>query len=168
MAQDVKRPLVSVIMGSASDWDIMSSATKILEEFDIPYEARVLSAHRTPDVLKEYVKFAEERGVEVFIAGAGMAAALPGVVASCTVLPVLGVPVPSGALNGVDALYSIVQMPPGIPVGCLAIGKAGATNAGLLAVAILSLKRQELRDKLIAYRERQAKKVLEANLPEGS
>ncbi|MCX8064886.1 MAG: 5-(carboxyamino)imidazole ribonucleotide mutase [Candidatus Hydrogenedentes bacterium] len=166
MAESAKNPLVSVIMGSASDWDIMSSAVKVLEEFNIPYEARVLSAHRTPDVLREYVKFAEERGVEVFITGAGMAAALPGVVASCTVLPVLGVPVPSGSLNGVDALYSIVQMPPGIPVGCLAIGKPGATNAGLLAVAILSLKRQELREKLIAYREKQAKKVLEANLPE--
>ena len=167
MTQDVKNPLVSVIMGSASDWDVMSSATKILEEFEIPYEARVLSAHRTPDVLREYVKFAEERGVEVFIAGAGMSAALPGVVASCTVLPVLGVPVPSGALNGVDALYSIVQMPPGIPVGCLAIGKAGATNSALLAVAILALKRPELKEKLLAYREKQAKKVLDTNLPEG-
>ncbi len=168
MVEEIQKPLVSVIMGSASDWDVMSSATKILEDFGISYEVRILSAHRTPDVLKEYVKFAEERGVEVFIAGAGMSAALPGVIASCTVLPVLGVPVPSGALNGVDALYSIVQMPPGIPVGCLAIGKPGATNSALLAVAILALKRPELREKLIAYREKQAKKILEANLPEGS
>lgn len=161
-----RKPLVSVIMGSLSDWDIMSSTTKILKDFDIPYEARVLSAHRTPDVLKEYVKFAEERGVEIFIAGAGMSAALPGVVASCTVLPVLGVPIPSGALNGVDALYSIVQMPPGIPVGCFAIGKAGATNAGLMAIAILSQKYPELKAKLIEYREKQAKKIIETNLPE--
>ncbi len=161
-----KTPLVSVIMGSTSDWDIMSGTIKILKEFDIPYEPRVLSAHRTPDILKEYVKFAEERGVEVFIAGAGMSAALPGVIASVTVMPVLGVPIPSGALNGLDALYSIVQMPPGIPVGCLAVGKPGATNAALMAVSILSGKYPELRNKLIEYREKQAKKILETNLPE--
>lgn len=161
-----KTPQVSVIMGSVSDWDIMSSAVKILKDFDIPYEPRVLSAHRTPDILREYVKYAEERGVEVFIAGAGMAAALPGVIASYTVLPVLGVPIPSGALNGLDALYSIVQMPPGIPVGCLAVGKPGATNAALMAISILSGKYPELRNKLIEYREKQAKKILETNLPE--
>jgi len=166
MTDSGNKPLVSVIMGSASDWDVMSGATKILKDFDIPHEARVLSAHRTPDMLKEYIKFAEERGVEVFITGAGMAAALPGVVASCTVLPVLGVPIPSGALNGLDALYSIVQMPPGIPVSCFAIGKAGATNAGLSAIAILAKKYPELKAKLIEYREKQAKKILETNLPE--
>ncbi|HOV33241.1 MAG TPA: 5-(carboxyamino)imidazole ribonucleotide mutase [Candidatus Hydrogenedens sp.] len=161
-----KTPLVSVIMGSASDWDIMSSAIKILKEFGISHEPRILSAHRTPDILREYVKFAEERGVEVFIAGAGMSAALPGVIASYTVLPVLGVPIPSGVLNGLDSLYSIVQMPPGIPVGCLAVGKPGATNAALMAVSILSGKYHELKNKLIEYREQQAKKILETNLPE--
>jgi len=166
MTNPEKQPLVSVIMGSSSDWDVMSNTTKILKDFDIPYETRVLSAHRTPEELREYVKFAEERGVEVFIAGAGMSAALPGVVASCTVLPVLGVPIPSGALNGLDALYSIVQMPPGIPVGCFAIGKAGATNAGLMAVSILSLKHPELKAKLVEYREKQAKKILDTQLPE--
>ncbi len=166
MSDSVSKPLVSVIMGSASDWDVMSSTIKILKDFDIPHEARVLSAHRTPDMLREYVKFAEERGVELFIAGAGMSAALPGVVASCTLLPVLGVPIPSGALNGLDALYSIVQMPPGIPVACFAVGKAGATNAGLMAVAILSLKHPELKEKLNEYREKQAKKIIETNLPE--
>jgi 5-(carboxyamino)imidazole ribonucleotide mutase len=166
MTNPEKQPLVSVIMGSSSDWDVMSNTTKILKDFDIPYETRVLSAHRTPEELREYVKFAEERGVEVFIAGAGMSAALPGVVASCTVLPVLGVPIPSGALNGLDALYSIVQMPPGIPVGCFAIGKAGATNAGLMAVSILSLKHPELKARLVEYREKQAKKILDTQLPE--
>ncbi len=166
MTNSERKPLVSVIMGSASDWDVMSGATKILKDFNIPHEARVLSAHRTPDMLREYVKFAEERGVEIFITGAGMAAALPGVVASCTILPVLGVPIPSGALNGLDALYSIVQMPPGIPVGCFAVGKAGATNAGLMAVAILSQKYPELKEKLTEYREKQAKKIMETNLPE--
>lgn len=166
MTDSERKPLVSVIIGSASDWDVMSSTTKILKDFDVPHETRVLSAHRTPDMLREYVKFAEERGVEIFIAGAGMAAALPGVVASCTILPVLGVPIPSGALNGLDALYSIVQMPPGIPVGCFAVGKSGATNAGLMAIAILSQKYPELKTKLTEYREKQAKKILETNLPE--
>jgi len=166
MTDSKKTPLVSVIMGSASDWDVMLNVVKILKDFDIPYEARVLSAHRTPEMLKEYVKFAEERGIELFIAGAGMAAALPGVIASCTVLPVLGVPIPSGALNGQDALFSIVQMPPGIPVACFAIGKPGATNSALMAIAILARKYPELKTKLIAYREQQAKKILETNLPD--
>lgn len=166
MADASKNPLVSVLMGSASDYDVMVSTLKVLKDFDIPHECRVLSAHRTPTELREYVKFAEERGVEIFIAGAGMSAALPGVVASCTTLPVLGVPIPSGALNGVDALYSIVQMPPGIPVSCFAIGKAGATNAGLQAVAILSLKYPELKQKIKDYRQQQAQKILETNLPE--
>jgi len=160
------KPLVSVIMGSKSDWDVMAAAAKVLKEFGVTAECRVLSAHRTPDLLAEYVRFAEERGVEVIIAGAGMAAALPGAVAAYTTLPVLGVPVPSGALNGQDALYAIVQMPPGIPVGALAIGTAGATNAGLLAISILANKYPDYRDKLKAYRESQAQKILNTVLPD--
>jgi 5-(carboxyamino)imidazole ribonucleotide mutase len=167
MSVEVK-PLVGVLMGSASDWDVMSAAATILKEFDVAHECRVLSAHRTPELVAEYVRTAELRGMEVIIAGAGMAAALPGVVAAYTTLPVLGVPIASGALNGQDALYAIVQMPPGIPVGTLAIGKAGATNSALLAVAILANKRPELRVKIKEYREAQAQKILNAALPDQS
>lgn len=160
-----EKPLVGLVMGSKSDWDIMSAAHEILKEFGVPHVCRVLSAHRTPDALSAWVGEMESRGAEVFIAGAGLAAALPGVVAAITTRPVLGVPLPGGALNGQDALYAIVQMPPGIPVGTLAIGKPGATNAGLLAVAILANTYPEYRAKLTAYREKQATKVLETNLP---
>jgi len=160
-------PLVGVLMGSKSDWEVMAAADALLSEFGVPHECRVLSAHRTPDALAEYVKSAESRGLEVLIAGAGMAAALPGSVAALTLLPVLGVPLASGPLNGQDSLYAMVQMPPGIPVGTLAIGKSGAVNAALLAVAILANKRPELREKLRAYRKTQAKNVLDTVLPKG-
>jgi 5-(carboxyamino)imidazole ribonucleotide mutase len=153
-------PLVSIIMGSKSDWETMSHADRILTQFDIPHESLVVSAHRTPLWLAEFAAKAESRGVQVIIAGAGGAAHLPGMAAAQTVLPVLGVPVQSAALNGMDSLLSIVQMPAGIPVGTLAIGKAGATNAALLAIAILATSRPELREKLRAYRDRQTETVL--------
>ncbi len=158
-------PLVGIVMGSQSDWDVMVRAHDILNELGVAHECRVLSAHRTPDDLVEWLKDIEARGAEVFIAGAGVAAALPGVVAAYSTRPVLGVPVDSGPLRGQDALLAIVQMPPGIPVGTLAIGKAGATNAGLLAVAILANKYPELTDKLNAYRKAQADKVRSAKVP---
>lgn len=158
-------PLVAVIMGSTSDWDTMSHATQVLERFGVPYEAHVVSAHRTPDWMAEFARSAESRGLQVIIAGAGGAAHLPGMTAAQTTLPVLGVPVQTAALGGMDSLLSIVQMPGGIPVGTLAIGKAGATNAGLLAVAILALSRPELRDKLHAFRAEQTRSVREARLP---
>ena len=164
MSTDTK-PLVGVVMGSESDWAIMSRADEILTEFGVPHECRVMSAHRTPDLVEAYVTGAEDRGMAVLIAGAGLAAALPGMVAAFTTLPVLGVPVPTGALNGQDALYSMVQMPPGIPVGTLAIGKPGATNAALLAIAILANTHPEYRDKLKAYREKRAQEVRAAVLP---
>jgi 5-(carboxyamino)imidazole ribonucleotide mutase len=144
---------VGVIMGSKSDWDTMSQAAVILSEFGIVHEAQVVSAHRTPAWMAEYASAAVGRGLEVIIAGAGGAAHLPGMVAAHTVLPVIGVPVQSAALNGLDSLLSIVQMPKGIPVATVAIGAAGAANAGLLAVAILATSRPELRAKLLAYRE---------------
>ena len=156
--------LVSVIMGSASDWETMRNASDILTKFGVPHEARVVSAHRTPDLLFEFAKSAESRGIEVIIAGAGGAAHLPGMVAAQTLVPVLGVPVQSKALSGMDSLLSIVQMPAGIPVGTLAIGSAGATNAALLAVAILSNTRKDLREKLRQFREEQTKTVLESEL----
>jgi 5-(carboxyamino)imidazole ribonucleotide mutase len=152
-------------MGSESDWDVMVRAHDILDGLGIAHECRVISAHRTPDDLVAWLKASEEQGTEVFIAGAGMAAALPGVVAAYTLRPVLGVPVDSGPLKGVDALHAIVQMPPGIPVGTLAIGKAGATNAALLAAAILANKYPELTGKLEAYRKTQADKVRGAKVP---
>lgn len=158
------RILVGVVMGSKSDWETMSAAHEVLNEFGVAHECRVLSAHRTPEALAEWVKAAEGRGAEVFIAGAGLAAALPGAVAALSTRPVLGVPLPGGALNGQDALYAMVQMPPGIPVGTLAIGKPGAINAALLAVAILANKHAEYGPKLKTYRENQAKKILEATL----
>jgi len=159
-----ENPLVSVIMGSASDWETMRNASDILTKFGVPFETRVVSAHRTPDLLIEFAKSAESRGIEVIIAGAGGAAHLPGMVAAQTVVPVLGVPVQSKALSGMDSLLSIVQMPAGIPVGTLAIGSAGATNAALLAVAILSNTRKDLREKLRQFREEQTKTVLESEL----
>ena len=157
--------LVAVIMGSTSDWDTMKHAVETLERFDIPYERHVVSAHRTPVWMAEFAQAAESRGVEVIIAGAGGAAHLPGMTAAHTVLPVLGVPVQSSTLNGLDSLLSIVQMPGGVPVGTLAIGKAGATNAGLLAVSILAVSRPELRERLRAFRDEQTRAVREAHLP---
>jgi 5-(carboxyamino)imidazole ribonucleotide mutase len=159
-------PLVVILMGSESDWETMRRAHKTLAEFGVPHESRVLSAHRTPDLVAEYVRASDANGTEVFIAGAGLAAALPGVVAALTTRPVLGVPVASGPLNGQDALHAIVQMPPGIPVGTLAIGGAGATNAALLAVAILANKYPVLAEKLAAYRAAQAEKIQAITLPE--
>ncbi len=161
----VPSPLVAVIMGSKSDWETMRAADEILTEFDVPHECRIVSAHRTPDLMAEFARGAEERGIEVIIAGAGGAAHLPGMTAAFTTLPVLGVPVESKALKGMDSLLSIVQMPGGIPVATLAIGVPGAKNAGLLAVSILANKRPELRAKLKAFRERQTRKVLEDTLP---
>jgi 5-(carboxyamino)imidazole ribonucleotide mutase len=150
------RPLVGVIMGSQSDWETMRQAAEVLTEFGVPHECRVVSAHRTP---AEYAATAVDRGLEVVIAGAGGAAHLPGMVAAQTVLPVIGVPVQSRALNGLDSLLSIVQMPKGVPVATVAIGAAGAANAGLLAVAILATTRSDLREKLQAYRARTAEAV---------
>ena len=147
------RPLVGVIMGSQSDWDTMRQADEVLTEFGVPHECRVVSAHRTPTLMAEYASTAVGRGLEVIIAGAGGAAHLPGMVAAQTVLPVIGVPVQSNALNGLDSLLSIVQMPKGVPVATVAIGAAGAANAGLLAVAILATTRPDLREKLQAYRQ---------------
>ncbi|MBL8233364.1 MAG: 5-(carboxyamino)imidazole ribonucleotide mutase [Bryobacterales bacterium] len=153
-------PLVGIIMGSKSDWETMRHAADTLTKFGVAHECRVVSAHRTPQWMSEYASTAESRGLEVIIAGAGGAAHLPGMVAAQTVLPVLGVPVESHALRGMDSLLSIVQMPGGIPVGTLAIGKAGAANAALLAVAILANSRPELRKKLHAFRREQTDKVL--------
>ena len=157
--------LVGVIMGSKSDWETMRHASETLTQFEVAHECRVVSAHRTPDEMNEYAKAAESRGLEVIIAGAGGAAHLPGMVAAQTTVPVLGVPVESHALKGMDSLLSIVQMPGGIPVGTLAIGKAGAINAALLAVAILANQRPPLREKLHAFRAEQSAKVKADTLP---
>ncbi len=154
-------PLVGIVMGSKSDLSTMEQATTVLKELEIPYEVRVISAHRTPDEAVEYAYTAGERGIEVIIAGAGGAAALPGALAAKTVVPVLGVPMQTSALNGLDSLLSMVQMPKGVPVGTLAIGNSGAANAALLAAAILGLKYQEIRAKLRQYREKQTEAVLE-------
>jgi 5-(carboxyamino)imidazole ribonucleotide mutase len=159
------KPLVAVIMGSKSDWETMRHTADILTEFDVPHECRIVSAHRTPAWMAEYAGAAERRGVEVIIAGAGGAAHLPGMVAAHSILPVLGVPVESHALKGLDSLLSIVQMPGGVPVGALAIGPAGAKNAALLAVSILALQRPALRKKLRQYRAAQTKKVMKDTLP---
>ena len=159
------KPLVGIIMGSKSDWESLQPAADTLQRLGIEFEKRVVSAHRTPDLLFEYASTARSRGLEVIIAGAGGAAHLPGMTAAKTSLPVLGVPIQSKALNGIDSLLSIVQMPAGIPVGTLAIGKAGATNAALLAVAILATSRPELRERLRSYRAEQATKVLNEKLP---
>jgi 5-(carboxyamino)imidazole ribonucleotide mutase len=155
------RPRVGVIMGSKTDWDTMQHAAAVLEKLGISYEVRVVSAHRTPDLLFDYAEAAEARGLEVIIAGAGGAAHLPGMCAAKTVVPVLGVPVESAVLRGVDSLLSIVQMPAGIPVGTLAIGKAGAQNAALLAAAILALKTPAIRDALRAFRSSRTQEVLD-------
>jgi len=146
------RSLVGVIMGSQSDWETMRQADEVLTRFQVPHENRIVSAHRTPQWMAEYATAAADRGLEVIIAGAGGAAHLPGMVAAHTILPVIGVPVQSAALNGLDSLLSIVQMPKGVPVATVAIGAAGATNAGLLAVAILATSRPELREQLLVYR----------------
>lgn len=164
MSQQAK-PLVGVIMGSQSDWETMRHAAEALAQFGVPHECRIVSAHRTPELLHEYATTAEQRGLEVIIAGAGGAAHLPGMVAAQTVLPVLGVPVQTAALQGLDSLLSIVQMPGGIPVGTLAIGKAGASNAGLLAVAILGTSRPELRRRLATFRAEQNQRVRGESLP---
>ena len=159
------KPLVAVIMGSSSDWETMKHAVEMLERFGVPHERHIVSAHRTPVWLAEFAQGAEERGVEVIIAGAGGAAHLPGMVAAQTILPVLGVPVQSAALQGLDSLLSIVQMPGGVPVGTLAIGKPGAINAALLAIAILSNSRSDLRKQLRAFRDTQTQSVLQERLP---
>jgi 5-(carboxyamino)imidazole ribonucleotide mutase len=161
---DETMPLVAVMMGSRSDWEVMRHASETLKEFGVAHECRVLSAHRTPEQTAEYARSAEQRGVEVIIAAAGMAAHLAGVVAAHTTLPVLGVPLEGSSLKGLDALLATVMMPGGIPVGTLAIGKAGAVNAALLAIAILANKRPELREKLREHRRRQAEKILSETL----
>ncbi len=158
------QPLVGIIMGSKSDWDVMRAAHETLEQFGVPHECRVLSAHRTPAATAEYVTTAEGRGIKVMIAAAGGAAHLAGVTAAHTLLPVLGVPMESASLKGMDSLLSTVQMPGGIPVGTLAIGKAGAVNAALLAIAILALQQPALRDRLRDYRAKQAEKILQEKL----
>ena len=161
---DQPKPLVGVIMGSKSDWETMRHASETLGDFGVPHECRIVSAHRTPDRMAEYAKTAEPRGLEVIIAGAGGAAHLPGMTAAMTLLPVLGVPVESQAMRGQDSLLSIVQMPGGIPVGTLAIGKAGSINAALLAIAILANSRPALREKLRQFRVTQTDKVLRDTL----
>lgn len=158
-------PIAAVIMGSKSDWETMRAASEVLAEFGVPHECRVVSAHRTPDLMADFARGAEARGIEVIIAGAGGAAHLPGMTAAHTTLPVLGVPVESKALKGLDSLLSIVQMPGGVPVATLAIGPAGAKNAGLLAVSILAGKRSKLRTRLKAFRDAQKRRVLEEILP---
>jgi len=162
------KPLIGIIMGSKSDWETMSHAASLLEELAVPHELRVVSAHRTPDAMFEYAETAEERGIEVIIAGAGGAAHLPGMVASKTLLPVLGVPVQSRTLNGLDSLLSIVQMPGGIPVGTLAIGKAGATNAALLAVSMVARGRPEIRERYRRWRAAQTDRILADTDPRGA
>lgn len=156
----MRAALVGIVMGSRSDWETLSAAAETLDALGVPYEVRVVSAHRTPDLLFEYASAAESRGIEVIVAGAGGAAHLPGMTASKTVLPVLGVPVPSRALQGLDSLLSIVQMPGGVPVGTLAIGRAGATNAALLAASIVGNKHPEHREAVRGYRRAQTERVL--------
>ncbi|MBI2433647.1 MAG: 5-(carboxyamino)imidazole ribonucleotide mutase [Candidatus Hydrogenedentes bacterium] len=159
------KPLVGIVMGSKSDWDTLAHAQALLEELGIPHECEIASAHRTPVKAAHYAESATARGLEVIIAGAGGAAHLAGVIAAYTPLPVLGVPMQNQALNGLDSLLSMVQMPGGIPVGTLAIGRPGAINAALLAAAILGNKYPEIRERLVAYREAQTKRVLEETLP---
>ena len=165
MANKAGNPLVSIIMGSKSDWPTMEVASQTLTEFGVAHETKIISAHRTPDLLFEFAKSAESRGIEVIIAGAGGAAHLPGMCASQTVLPVLGVPIESKALKGLDSLLSIAQMPAGVPVGTLAIGQPGAKNAALLAIAILANSRPELRKKLHEFRKNQTESVIKNENP---
>jgi 5-(carboxyamino)imidazole ribonucleotide mutase len=160
------KPLVGVVMGSQSDWDVMQHAARVLKDFGVPFEARVVSAHRTPDTMFEYAEEARPRGLAVIIAGAGGSAHLPGMIASKTTLPVLGVPVPSRHLAGQDSLYSIVQMPKGIPVATFAIGDAGAANAALFAVSMLAAADAELARKLAEYREKMREQVAAMQLPD--
>ncbi len=160
-----KQPKVGVIMGSQSDWDTMKHGVEVLKELEVPHEVRVVSAHRTPDAMADYAKSAAERGLQVIIAGAGGAAHLPGMVASHTILPVLGVPVASKHLQGQDSLLSMVQMPGGVPVGTLAIGKAGATNAGLLAASIVGLSDAEVQERYARWRQSQSDRVLSQPTP---
>ena len=161
----MRKPLVCIIMGSANDWDVMSQAAQQLKDFGVVYDARVISAHRSPDLLFDYIKEVSAQGVQCFIAGAGGAAHLAGVIAGKTTLPVLGVPIPSKYLKGMDSLLSIVQMPKGIPVATFAIGEAGAANAGLFAIAMLALNDAPLAQRLNEYRKQQAVKVAETVLP---
>ena len=161
---DIQPPLVAIVMGSKSDWDTMIHAHNVLDRFEVAHESRVVSAHRTPDWMREFAGEAESRGLEIIIAGAGGAAHLPGMIAASTILPVLGVPVETSSLKGMDSLLSIVQMPGGVPVGTLAIGKAGATNAALLAVAILANSRPDLKEKLKQFRDEQRERVLAERL----
>lgn len=156
---DTRSPLVGLIMGSTSDWPTMSRAAEMLEKLGVPFEAKVVSAHRTPERMFEYARTAADRGLKVIIAGAGGAAHLPGMVAALTWLPVLGVPVESRTMKGIDSLYSIVQMPKGVPVGTLAIGESGAANAGLLAASIVALSDESVRKALIAFRQSQSAEV---------
>jgi 5-(carboxyamino)imidazole ribonucleotide mutase len=165
MSASPSSPLVGIIMGSKTDWETLAPAKELLEELGVPCEARIVSAHRTPDLMFEYAGAAEGRGLEVIIAGAGGAAHLPGMVASKTVLPVIGVPVPSTILDGMDSLLSIVQMPRGTPVATMAIGKPGAVNAAVLAVKILSGRRPELREKLRAWKQARTDAVKAETLP---
>jgi 5-(carboxyamino)imidazole ribonucleotide mutase len=165
MINSLNDPLVSIIMGSKSDWETMQHADAMLTQLEVPHECRIISAHRTPDLMAAFAREAEGRGIEVIIAGAGGAAHLPGMTASHTVVPVLGVPVKSHALNGQDSLLSIVQMPAGVPVGTLAIGKAGATNAALLAAAILANSRPGLRERIRKFRQEQTEHVLQDTVP---
>jgi len=164
-ASSADAPIVGVIMGSKSDWETMRHAAELLREFAVPHECRVVSAHRTPQWLAEYAQTAEARGLQVLVAGAGGAAHLPGMVAAETTLPVLGVPIQTTSLGGLDSLLSIVQMPRGVPVGTLAIGMAGAVNAALLAIRVLGLSRPELRAQLRAYAARRADEVMRETLP---
>jgi len=161
----MKKPVVGVVMGSNSDWKVMSQACEVLKEFGVPYEARVVSAHRTPDAMFEYAETAAERGIQVIIAGAGGAAHLPGMLASKTIVPVLGVPVTSRALKGLDSLLAIAQMPKGIPVATFAIGEPGAANAGLFAVSMLANQDEKYAKKLINFRNKQRAKVRAMKLP---
>ncbi|HXK58330.1 MAG TPA: 5-(carboxyamino)imidazole ribonucleotide mutase [Acidobacteriota bacterium] len=158
------QPLVGILMGSKSDAEIMSEASKILDQFDIPHEARILSAHRSPHATLEYVETAASRGIKVLIAGAGAAAHLAGFLAAHTVLPVIGVPIDSSPLKGMDALLATVQMPPGVPVGCMAIGKPGARNAGLFAVAILALGNPDLAEKLRQFRSEMEQEIVQSSI----
>src|SRR5579871_2581329 len=162
---NASKPLVGIIMGSKTDLENMSAASEVLSEFEIGCELRILSAHRTPAAVAEYASSAHQRGLEILIAGAGGAAHLPGVVAANTLLPVIGVPIPSTSLNGMDSLLSIVQMPRGIPVATMAIGKAGAANAGLFAAAMLALKYPAIHERLSAFRAKRRKEALDNQLP---